>query len=59
MNDAEPIGAAASVMDDIDDPLLELFQRNTDFTAEGFLSELRRQRNAPALAVQAAASGSL
>jgi hypothetical protein len=59
MNDVEPVSATASVPDDIDDPLLELFQRNTDFTSESFLSELRKQRNAPAMEAQAAASGSL
>ena len=59
MNDVEPVSATASVPDDIDDPLLELFQRNTDFTSESFLSELRKQRNSPPLEAQAAASGSL
>ncbi len=59
MNDAEPVSSTPSAMDDLDDPLLELFQRNTDFTAESFQSELRKQRNTPALAAQAAASGSL
>ena len=58
MNDAE-VSTPASALDDIDDPLLELFQRNTDFTAESFLSELRKQRNSPPLEAQAAASGSL
>jgi len=59
MNDAEPVSSPASAMDDLDDPLLELFHRNTDFTTESFLSELRKQRNSPPLAAQAAASGSL
>jgi hypothetical protein len=45
-------------LEDIDDPLLELFQRNTDFTAESFQSELRKQRNLPSLVAEAAASGS-
>jgi CheY-like chemotaxis protein len=47
MNDAEPVSSKPQVLDAIEDPLLELFQRNTDFTAESFLSELRRQRNSP------------
>jgi len=59
MNDVESVSTPASALDDIDDPLLELFQRNTDFTAESFLSELRKQRNSPPLEAQAAASGSL
>jgi hypothetical protein len=37
-------------MDDVDDPLLELFHRRADLTAESFLNELRKQRNAPSLA---------
>ncbi|HXM63349.1 MAG TPA: PilZ domain-containing protein [Terriglobales bacterium] len=58
MNDAEPVSSTASVMDDLEDPLLELFQRNADLTAESFLSELRKQRSSPPLAAQVA-SGSL
>ncbi len=45
MNDAEPSASTAPVMDESEDPLLELFHRKTDLTAEGFLSELRRQRD--------------
>jgi CheY-like chemotaxis protein len=58
MNDVEALNPTALALDEIDDPLLELFQRNTDFTSESFLSELRKQRNAPAMEAQAAASGS-
>ena len=47
MNDAEPIGSKHRVPDEVEDPLLELFQRNADITAEAFQSELRRQRNPP------------
>ena len=47
MNDAEALSPTALALDEIDDPLLELFQRNTDFTAESFRSELRKQRNSP------------
>ena len=39
-----------------EDPLLELFQRDTDLTAEGFLIELRKHRNSTSLRVAAAAS---
>jgi CheY-like chemotaxis protein len=50
MNDGESISATTSAMDDVDDPLLELFHRRADLTAESFLNELRKQRNAPSLA---------
>jgi CheY-like chemotaxis protein len=53
MNDAEPDSSPAAVNED---PLLELFQRNTDLTPEGFLSELRKYRNSTSLRIQAAAS---
>jgi len=56
MNDAEMIGSERIVSDEIEDPLLELFQRSTDFTPESFMSELRKQRNPQALAASAAAS---
>jgi CheY-like chemotaxis protein len=55
MNDPEPMGSMRGVSDDVEDPLLELFQRNADLTAEAFLNELRRQRNSPALKANAAA----
>jgi CheY-like chemotaxis protein len=58
IDDAEPVGPTALAGDDVDDPLLELFQRNTELTAENFLSELRKQRNSHPLAAQAAASAS-
>jgi hypothetical protein len=55
MNDVEADGSQKDILDELEDPLLELFQRNTEFTVESFLSELRKQRNSPPLA-QAAAS---
>lgn len=58
MNDAEPVGLPASTIDDIEDPLLELFQRNTDFSTESFRSELRKQRNSSPAVAQAVAAGS-
>jgi CheY-like chemotaxis protein len=56
MNDAGPISSKPLVLEEIEDPLLELFQRNADLTAEEFLSELRKQRTSPALTVKAPAS---
>ena len=55
MNEAEPIGSTQLAPDEIEDPLLELFQRNVDLTPETFQSELRRQRNSPAPKTNAAA----
>ncbi len=55
MNDVEADGSRKDILDEMEDPLLELFQRNTEFTVENFLGELRQQRNPPPLA-QAAAS---
>jgi len=45
MNDVGPVSSKPLALDEIEDPLLELFQRNTELTAEGFRSELRKQRN--------------
>jgi CheY-like chemotaxis protein len=56
MNEDEPISARQTVLDEMEDPLLELFQKNAEFTADSFLSELRKQRNSPPLAARAAAS---
>ena|SRR5579864_3302800 len=39
-----------------EDPLLELFQRDPDLSAESFLTELRKHRNSTSLRVEAAAS---
>jgi CheY-like chemotaxis protein len=55
MNDVAADSCQKDILDEMEDPLLELFQRNTEFTVENFLSELRKQRNPPPLA-QAAAS---
>ena len=56
LNDAESVPQQI-VSDEIDDPLLELFQRSAEFTAENFMSELRKQRNSPALVAHAVAAG--
>jgi len=56
MNDGEPMTSTAPVMDESEDPLLELFHRKTDLTAEGFLGELRRQRNSAPERAHAAAT---
>jgi CheY-like chemotaxis protein len=56
MNDAEPVSSKALLLDQLEDPLLELFQRNTNFTTENFLSELRKQRNPRPVPTQVAAS---
>jgi c-di-GMP-binding flagellar brake protein YcgR len=56
MNDAESVSSEPVFVDEIEDPLLELFQKNTDLPTESFLSELRRQRNSPAPRTRAAAS---
>jgi hypothetical protein len=45
MNDVEPVSSTSPALDEIEDPLLELFRRNTELTAEAFRSELREQRN--------------
>jgi len=55
MNDVEAGNSQKTLLDEMEDPLLELFQRNTEFTVDSFLSELRKQRYSPPLA-QAAAS---
>jgi hypothetical protein len=54
MTDAEPVNPNPLLLDEVEDPLLELFQKNTDFPVETFLSELRKQRNSPAVTAQAA-----
>jgi CheY-like chemotaxis protein len=45
MNDTELANSKTQALDGIEDPLLELFQRNTELTAEDFQIELRKQRN--------------
>jgi CheY-like chemotaxis protein len=55
MNDSEPISSKPAVLDEIEDPLLELFQRNADLTAEEFRRELRKQAN-PSTRAHSAAS---
>jgi hypothetical protein len=45
MNDVEPVSSKPPALDQIEDPLLELFRRNTELTAEAFRTELRKQRN--------------
>jgi CheY-like chemotaxis protein len=44
MNDLEPVSSKPQTLDEMDDPLLELFQRTTELTAEAFRDELRAQR---------------
>jgi c-di-GMP-binding flagellar brake protein YcgR len=44
MSDAEQPRLKTSALDDFEDPLLELFRKNSDFTTENFLNELRKQR---------------
>jgi CheY-like chemotaxis protein len=56
MNDTEAMTPTPPVFDEFEDPLLELFQRKTDLTPEGFLSELRRQRSSSSHSAQPAAS---
>jgi CheY-like chemotaxis protein len=55
MNDAEPVRSEPLALDEIEDPLLDLFRRNPDFTAENFLSELRNQRSPHPVLAQSAA----
>jgi CheY-like chemotaxis protein len=45
LNDAEPLSSKPLALDEIEDPLLELFQRTTELTVEAFRSELRTQRS--------------
>jgi CheY-like chemotaxis protein len=44
LTDVDPVGARPLAVD-LEDSLLELFQRTADLTAEDFRSELRTQRN--------------
>jgi len=55
MNDSEPMSSKPRVVDEIEDPLLELFQ-NANLTAEAFRSELHQQRNSPPVRTKAAAA---
>ena len=43
-DNAEAASASSTSVDDVEDPLIELFQKKADLTAEAFQSELRRQR---------------
>jgi hypothetical protein len=45
MNDVESGSSKPLASDELEDPLLELFQRNTELTADAFRDELRAQRN--------------
>ncbi len=56
MNDDEPVSSELPAADEIEDPLLDLFRRSTDFTIESFLNELRKQRNPDSVTAHAAAS---
>jgi c-di-GMP-binding flagellar brake protein YcgR len=54
MSDAQPMRPEAPALDGIEDPLVNLFRRSSDFTAESFLSELREQRSPHPVAAQTA-----
>jgi CheY-like chemotaxis protein len=57
MDEPAMAGAEQQITDESEDTLLNLFQRNTDFTIESFRDELRKQRNShTALATTASAS---
>ena len=45
ISDAGPGRVEPLTLDEIEDPLLDLFRKNSDFSMEGFHSELRKQRN--------------
>ena len=45
MSEVEPDRSQSPALEEIEDPLLELFRRNTEITAEAFRSELRNRRN--------------
>jgi len=54
MSDEEPDRVEMLAIDDIEDPLLDLFRKHPDFTVDGFRAELRKQRSpscAPATAL--------
>ena len=56
MNDAEAAISQQTVLEEMEDPLLELFQGNKEFTTESFFVELRRQRNPIPLKANATAA---
>ena len=56
MNDSEPTEAETQAWVESEDPLLQLFQKSNDLTADSFLNVLRSQRNSIALKAQAAAA---
>ena len=45
MSDEEPQRVEPLSLDEIEDPLLDLFRKNPDFSVEGFRGELRKQRS--------------
>jgi CheY-like chemotaxis protein len=45
MNDVEPVSTKPLALDEMEDSLLELFQRTTELTVDAFRDELRSQRN--------------
>jgi len=45
MTDVEPVSSKPRALDEIEDPLLELFRRTAELITEAFRSELRTQRN--------------
>ena len=44
MDDTVAVGSSRHSSEEVDDPLLDLFRRNSDFTIESFRDELRKQR---------------
>jgi hypothetical protein len=56
ISDVEPVSSKLRTLDEIEDPLLKLFQRNNEFTPDSFLSQLRRRGNRSPAAVRVAAS---
>ncbi len=56
MSEPESARPAQPLVEESEDPLLELFRRKTEFTAETFLTELRRQRGPHPDPAQAAVS---
>jgi CheY-like chemotaxis protein len=54
MNDAESVRSEPLALDEIEDPLLELFRRHADFNPQTFQGELRKQRTFHRVTSQAA-----
>lgn len=59
MNDSEPTESEMQAWAESEDPLLQLFHRSTDLTAQSFLNQLHSQRESTALKARAAAAASV